>query len=76
MPSKHETDLCGIAWTVCLLKFKRALNDIRSCKVLEVLTQDPDVVENIILIVNRSEDMLINQKKEGDIYRLSVEKRD
>jgi TusA-related sulfurtransferase len=43
--------------------------------VLEVLTQDPDVVENIILIVDRSEDTLINQQKEGDIYRLSVEKR-
>ena len=60
---------------MCLLKFKSALNDICSCNVLEVLTQDPDVVENIILIVDRSEDMLINQQKEGDIYRLSVEKR-
>ena len=60
---------------MCLLKFKSALNDIRSCNVLEVVTQDPDVVENIILIVDRSEDTLINQQKEGDIYRLSVEKR-
>ena len=60
---------------MCLLKFKSALNDICSCNVLEVLTQDPDVVENIILIVDRSEDTLINQQKEGDIYRLSVEKR-
>ena len=75
MPSKHEADLCGIAWPVCLLKFKRALNEIRSCNVLEVLTQDPAVVENIILIVNRSEDTLIHQQKEGKIYRLSVEKR-
>ena len=70
-----EVDLCGIAWPVCLLKFKSALSDICSRNVLEVLTQDPDVVENIILIVDRSEDTLINQQKEGDIYRLSVEKR-
>ena len=60
---------------MCLLKFKSALSDICSRNVLEVLTQDPDVVENIILIVDRSEDTLINQQKEGDIYRLSVEKR-
>ena len=60
---------------MCLLKFKSELNDICSRNVLEVLTQDPDVVENIILIVDRSEDTLINQQKEGDIYRLSVEKR-
>ena len=75
MTSNSEVDLCGIAWPVCLLKFKSALNDICSRNVLEVLTQDPDVVENIILIVDRSEDTLINQQKEGDIYRLSVEKR-
>ena len=75
MTSNSEVDLCRIAWPMCLLKFKSALNDICSCNVLEVLTQDPDVVENIILIVDRSEDTLINQQKEGDIYRLSVEKR-
>lgn len=75
MPSKLEMDLCGISWPVCLLKFKSALDDICACNVLEVLTQDPEVVENIILIVDRSEDTLINQQKEGDVYRLSVEKR-
>jgi TusA-related sulfurtransferase len=75
MSSKSEVDLCGIAWPVCLLKFKHALNDLCSCDVLEVLTQDPDVAENITMIVNRSEDTLINQQKEGDVYRLSVEKR-
>jgi TusA-related sulfurtransferase len=75
MTSNSEVDLCGIAWPVCLLKFKSALNDICSRNVLEILTQDPDVVENIILIVDRSEDTLINQQKEGGIYRLSVEKR-
>ena len=75
MSSKSEVDLCGIAWPVCLLKFKYALNDLCSCDVLEVLTQDPDVAENITMIVNRSEDTLINQQKEGDVYRLSVEKR-
>ena len=75
MSSKSEVDLFGIAWPVCLLKFKYALNDLCSCDVLEVLTQDPDVAENITMIVNRSEDTLINQQKEGDVYRLSVEKR-
>ena len=75
MPSKSELDLCGVTWPVCLLEFKSALNDLCPCEVLDVLAQDPDVVENIILIVDRSEDKLINRQKEGDIYRLSVEKR-
>ncbi len=75
MPSKSELNLVGIAWPVCLLKFKCALNDLCSCDVLEVIARDPDVVENIIMIVDRSGDTLINQYEEGDIYRLSVEKR-
>jgi len=42
--------------------------------VLEVLAQDPDVVENILMIVDRSEDTLISQEKVGDVYRLSIQK--
>ncbi len=74
MSSTSEVNLCGIAWPVCLLKFKNALNDLCSCDVLEVLTQDPDVVENIIMIVDRSEDTLITQHEEGEVYRLSIQK--
>jgi TusA-related sulfurtransferase len=75
MPSKSKLDLGGIAWPVCLLKFKCALNDLCACDVLEAIARAPDVVENIILIVDRAGDTLINQYKEGEIYRLSVEKR-
>ena len=74
MPSKSEVDLCGIAWPMCLLKFKTALNELCSCDVLEILIQDPDVVESIVMIVDRSMDTLINQQKEDGIYRLLVEK--
>ena len=74
MSSTSEVDLCGIAWPVCLLKFKNALNDLCSCDVLEVLTHDPDVVDNIIMIVDRSEDTLITQHEEGEVYRLSIQR--
>ncbi len=74
MPSKSELDLVRVAWPECLLKFNSALNDLCSCDVLEVLVEDPDVVDNIIMIVDRSEATLINQQKEGEIYRLSIQK--
>ena len=74
MSLKSEVDLCGITWPVCLLKFKKALNELGAKDVLEVLTRDPEVMEYIIMIVDRSEDRLIDQQKEGPIYRLSVEK--
>jgi TusA-related sulfurtransferase len=74
MPSTSEVDLCGITWPVCLLKFKTALNNLAADDVLEVLTRDPEVAGSITMIVNRSRDKLINQQKEGPIYRLSVER--
>ena len=74
MPSKSELDLMRVAWPECLLKFNSALNDLCACNVLEVLAEDPDVVHNIIMIVDRSEATLINQQKEGEIYRLCIQK--
>jgi TusA-related sulfurtransferase len=74
MPSKSELDLVGIAWPVCLLKFKCALNDLGASDVMEVFARDPDVVESIVMIVERSGDTLMQRQKEGEIYRLSIEK--
>ena len=74
MPSKSEVDLVGIAWPVCLLKFKCALNELCACDVLEVLARDPDVVDSIVMIVERSGDTLVKRQKEGELYRLSIEK--
>jgi TusA-related sulfurtransferase len=75
MASKSKLDLVGIAWPMCLLKFKCALNDLCSCDVLEVLARDPDVVRSITMIVDRSGNELISRQKDGEIYRLSIEKR-
>lgn len=67
-------NLVGVAWPVCLLKFKSVANGLSACEVLEVLTQDPDVVANITMLVNRSVDTLIDQQKDGELYRLSIQK--
>jgi TusA-related sulfurtransferase len=69
-----KLNLVGVEWPVCLLKFKRAANGLGNSEVLEVLIQDPDVVANITLLVNRSADTLIAQQKDGEVYRLSIQK--
>ena len=74
MTLTSKLSLVGIAWPVCLLKFKSAVDGLCACEVLEVSTQDPDVVVNITMIIDRSEDTLINQQKEGGVYRLSIQK--
>ncbi len=74
MASKSELNLTGVAWPVCLLKFNQALNSLCAHDVLEVVAGDPDVVDNILMIVNRSADRVVNQRREGEIYRISIEK--
>ena len=74
MSSTSHLNLVGVAWPVCLLKFKSVLNGLCSCDVLEVSAQDPDVVANILMIVDRSDDTLIEQHKTGEVYRLSIQK--
>ena len=74
MTLKSKLNLCGVAWPMCLLQFKSALNSLCSCEILEVKVQDPDVVGNIIMIVDRSEDTLIDHEKEGETYRLSIQR--
>ena len=69
-----KLNLVGVTWPVCLLKFKSAVSDLGIREILDVLTQDPDVVASINMIVDRSEDTLINQQREGDVYRLSIRK--
>ena len=74
MPAKSELDLVGIAWPVCLLKFKNTLDELCSRQVLEVSSHDPDVIKNISMIVYHSEATMISQQQEGDLYRIFIQK--
>ena len=74
MSTKSELDLAGVAWPVCLLQFKNAFDELCSCEVLEILSHDPDVVKNILMIAYRSEGKLIQQQQEGDLYRVFIQK--
>ena len=69
-----KLDLIGVAWPVCLLKFKTAVNDLGAYQVLDVLTKDPDVAASIKLIIDRSADTLISQERKDDVYRISIQK--
>ncbi len=71
---KKEIDLRGILSPVCLLKCKSMLAKINCGDVLEVLLQDPEVVEELIKIVDRSKDQVVNQQKEEDYYRIYIQK--
>lgn len=40
--------------------------------VLEILLQDPDVVEELVKIIERSTDNVIQSEQEGDHYRIRL----
>ncbi len=74
MNPKKEIDLIGVVSPVCLLKCKSVLAKLGTGDVLEVLVQDPEVVEELIKIIERSQDQVLNSKREGDHYRILLKK--
>ncbi len=74
MSSKSEIDLLGVVSPVCLLKCKNALDCLDPGHVLEVLVQDPEVVEDLIKIVERSQYQLLKLETEKDYYRIHIRK--
>ena len=74
MTTKFALDLAGIAWPGCLLQFKNTFDALSSSDVLEVLSHDPDVVNNILMIAYRSKGKLMQQQQEGNLYRVFIRK--
>jgi TusA-related sulfurtransferase len=74
MLSVSQLDLQEIAWPVCLLQFKQNLLSLEAGNMLEVLVQDPEVADQIAMIVDRSVDRLIARQKDGDRVRLWIVK--
>ena len=74
MSRKSELDLVGVGWPVCFLEYKRSLNGMEPGDILEISMQDPDAVDELVTIVRRSQDQLIEMKKEVDLYRIQIQK--
>ena len=72
MSSIMELDLRGVGLPVSLLKFKSALDNMESEDTLEVLVEDPGVVEDFVKIIRRSQGRMIRPRREGDYYRIHV----
>jgi TusA-related sulfurtransferase len=74
MSQPSELDLVGVGWPVCLLECKRAINEIDPGGVLTILIQDPDTVNELETIVQRSSDHILRIEKQNDIYRIQIQK--
>lgn len=74
MPVSSQLDLRGITWPVCLLTFKQNLLGLKVGERLEVLVQDPEVADQIFMIVDRSADKVIDRQRDEERFRFWIEK--
>ena len=67
-----ELDLRGIGLPLSLLKFKNTLDRMNSGDELEVLVEDPGVVEDFAKIITHSQGRMIRPSREKDYYRIHI----
>ena len=74
MTSKLEINLIDTVSWLSLLKCKDMLSKMALGDVLEVLIKDSEVVVDLTIIVNRSQDQLLQTLREEDNYRICIKK--
>jgi TusA-related sulfurtransferase len=74
MTSKSILDLRGVISPLNLLKCKSCLKSMDKGDILEVLIADIDVVQDLKMIVKRSNDEIVYTKKMVDYICLGIKK--
>ncbi len=74
MAAKSELYLSGIISPLGLLKCKNRLYKMTPGDILEIFSNDPDVVDDLIKIIERSSDKIMDiERKEGE-FRIKIQK--
>jgi TusA-related sulfurtransferase len=67
-----EINLRDIVWPVCVIQCSEALARLEPGDDLTITVSDPDVVHNIVLLINSRPDLRFDQSRTADSYRLDV----
>lgn len=74
MVQKQILDLSDMLSFLSLLKIQNKLADLRPGDLLEVVLNDQATVADLMRIVNRSEDRIIEEKQEKDLFKIKIVK--
>jgi len=74
MADISKLNLIGIVSPFCLLEFKHALARVGHGQMLEVLIQDPDVADDLVRLVDRSDDRLVERKRIDHKFQILVQR--
>ncbi len=70
--SKIELDLIGVIAPVSLFKCKSTLKAMPKGSILKVFINDDEVVKDLTLIINRSNDSVLMLKKQDDYTMIQI----
>lgn len=76
MQADEKLDLCGIMAPYCLLLCKSKLVSMKPRAILEVHVGDPETLEDLLLILNRSGEKIVAKVQYMDRTCFWVEKGD
>ena len=74
MASYLEIDLTYTLSWLGLLECMSALSRMAPGEILEVLLKDPEAVGNLVRILKRSRNQVLQSKSEGTYYRVCIQK--
>ena len=72
MSSIEKLDLRGVVLPVSLLKCSHALSQMGSHDRLEVLVRDQETADELVRIIERSQDRAVHLAMVGDHYRIHI----
>jgi TusA-related sulfurtransferase len=67
-----EIDLKDIAWPVSVIRCSEALSRLEPGGDLTIRVCDPDVVHNVVLLINSRPDLRFDQCRKSDSFQLNV----
>ena len=67
-----EINLRDIVWPVCVIQCNEALTRFEPGEDLTITVSDPDVVDNIVLLIRSRPDLQFDQCQEAESYHISV----
>ncbi len=71
-PKTSQLNLVGVVSPVCLLKCQSALNMLKPGYVLEVMVQDPEVVNNLQKIIERSTNQVVKTEQRDEYFQIFI----
>jgi len=71
----EKLDLSGIVVPFCLFMCKTTLAAMKPGAIVEIRLRDPAIIEDLLIILQRSGDRVMSQRQEGEHYHLWVQKK-